>query len=59
MWVQNALYKKFKQSPYSSRKIIATLFWHEKGFIFYDFMERGTKIIAEMYSAMTTRVLKL
>ncbi|KAL4092199.1 hypothetical protein QTP88_026740 [Uroleucon formosanum] len=41
--------KKFKQTPYTSRKMMATVFWDEKGVLLVDFMERGTTITADVY----------
>ncbi|KAL4119599.1 hypothetical protein QTP88_012398 [Uroleucon formosanum] len=41
--------KKFKQTPYMSRKMMATVFWDEKGVLLVDFMERGTTITADVY----------
>jgi len=48
--------KKFKQSPYSSRKMMATIFWDEKSVLLVDFMERGTTITADVYCEMLTKL---
>lgn len=48
--------KKFKQSPYSSRKMMATVFWDEKGVILVDFMERGSTITADVYCETLTKM---
>lgn len=40
--------KKFKQTQ-SQRKIMATVFWDQKGVLLVDFMEPGTTITSQVY----------
>lgn len=40
--------KKFKQAP-SVRKMMATVFWDQKGVLLVEFLERGATINADMY----------
>lgn len=41
--------KKFKQTQYTSRKLMVTVFWDKDGVLLVDFMERGTTITADVY----------
>lgn len=48
--------KMFKQSPYSSRKMISTVFWDDKVIILVDVLEHGLTIIADVYCEMLTKL---
>lgn len=48
--------KKFKQTPYTSRKMMATVFQDEKCVLLVDFMERGTTITADVYCEMLNKL---
>lgn len=41
--------KKFKQTPYTSQKMVATVFWDEKCVHLIDFMEHVITITANVY----------
>lgn len=47
--------KKFKQT-FNNRKVMATVFWDEKGVLLVEFMQPGTKINAAVYCETLRRL---